>query len=89
MTVNHPAQAEVAARAAADVAGADGVDAAIQPVMGAEDFAYMLEARPGALIFCGNGSSAGLHSPDYDFDDAALPPGISYWVRLVETVLAA
>jgi hippurate hydrolase len=57
--------------------------------MGAEDFAYMLEARPGAFIFIGNGDSAGLHHPAYDFNDDAIVYGASYWIRLVETQLAA
>jgi hippurate hydrolase len=48
----------------------------------------MLEARPGAFIFLGNGPSAPLHNPAYDFDDTALPYGMSYWVSLVETALA-
>ena len=61
----------------------------LPPVMGAEDFSYMLEARPGAFIFIGNGMTAGLHHPAYDFDDAAIPYGVSYWARLAETVLAA
>jgi hippurate hydrolase len=49
----------------------------------------MLEAKPGAFIFMGNGASAGLHAPDYDFNDEALPFGMSYWIRLVETQLKA
>ncbi len=57
------------------------------PLMGAEDFSFMLEARPGAMIFLGNGDSAALHHPAYDFADAAIPIGCSYWVRLVETAL--
>jgi metal-dependent amidase/aminoacylase/carboxypeptidase family protein len=57
-------------------------------VMGAEDFAFMLNERPGAFIFCGNGDSAGLHHPAYDFNDEAIPVGTSYWVRLAETALA-
>ena len=56
--------------------------------MGAEDFSYMLEAKPGALILMGNGDTAGLHHPEYDFNDAALPFGIAYWTRLIETALA-
>jgi hippurate hydrolase len=56
--------------------------------MGAEDFSFMLEARPGAFIFVGNGDSPGLHHPAYDFADAAIPYGASYWVRLAETALA-
>ena len=48
----------------------------------------MLNARPGAFIFIGNGETAGLHHPGYDFNDAIIPQGISYWVRLTETALA-
>ncbi len=59
------------------------------PMMGAEDFAYMLEARPGAFIFCGNGDSAGLHHPAYNFNDEAIVYGTSYWIKLVENTLAA
>ena len=55
--------------------------------MGAEDFAYMLEERPGAFIFVGNGDSAGLHHPAYNFNDDVIPVGTSYWVRLTETAL--
>ena len=57
--------------------------------MGAEDFSYMLQARPGAFIFVGNGETAGLHHPRYNFNDEVIPFGTSYWVRLVETALAA
>jgi amidohydrolase len=87
--VNHGAQATFAATVAADVAGSFHVETQMAPVMGAEDFAYMLEARPGAFIFVGNGDSAGLHHPAYDFNDDVIPAGTSYWVRLVETALAA
>ncbi len=59
----------------------------VAPVMGAEDFSFMLEARPGAFIFVGNGDSAGLHHPAYDFNDEVIPIGTSYWVKLVETAL--
>ena len=59
------------------------------PLMGAEDFAYMLEERPGAFIFCGNGDSAGLHHPAYNFNDEAIVFGTSYWIKLVENTLAA
>ncbi|MNU07383.1 putative hydrolase YxeP [compost metagenome] len=58
-------------------------------MMGGEDFSYMLLARPGAFIFMGNGDTAGLHHPAYDFNDEAIPHGISYWVKLAETRLAA
>jgi amidohydrolase len=87
-TVNHPAQTEFAAKVARKVVGESRVDTNIAPVMGAEDFSFMLEARPGAFIFLGNGDSAKLHHPAYDFNDAALPYGMSYWVELVETALA-
>ena len=87
VTVNHAGPSDFAATVAADVVGATNVETAMAPIMGAEDFSYMLEARPGAFVFVGNGDSAGLHHPAYDFDDAALPVGISYWVRLVEMAL--
>jgi hippurate hydrolase len=56
--------------------------------MAAEDFSFMLEARPGAFIWLGNGDTAGLHHSAYDFNDAALPYGIAYFARIVETALA-
>jgi hippurate hydrolase len=86
--VNHAAETGIAARIAADVAGEANVSSDIPPVMGAEDFAYMLEARPGAFIFIGNGDSAGLHHPAYNFNDDAIVYGSSYWIKLVETQLA-
>ncbi|WP_406856030.1 M20 aminoacylase family protein [Alsobacter sp. KACC 23698] len=88
-TVNHEAQTAFAADVAAQVVGDDRVNAAVQPTMGAEDFSYMLLARPGAFIFTGNGDTAGLHNPGYDFDDKAIPVGVSYWARLVETAMPA
>jgi len=87
VTRNHERQAAFAAKVAAEVAGADRVDTNVDPVMGAEDFSFMLQARPGAFIFIGNGDSAGLHNPGYDFNDEVIPVGASYWVRLVETAL--
>lgn len=87
--VNHQAETGVAARIAADIAGESNVSSEIPPVMGAEDFAYMLEARPGAFIFIGNGDSAGLHHPAYNFNDDAIIYGSSYWIKLVETQLAS
>ena len=87
-TVNHSAQTDFAAGVARKVAGQAHVDSNAPPEMGAEDFSFMLEARPGAFIFIGNGDSAKLHHPAYDFNDAALPYGMSYWVELVETALA-
>jgi amidohydrolase len=87
VTRNHERQAAFAASVAADVVGGERVDDQVAPVMGAEDFSFMLEARPGAFIFVGNGDSAGLHHPAYDFNDEVIPIGTSYWVRLVETAL--
>ena len=69
--------------------GNERVDDNAAPVMGAEDFSFMLEARPGAFIFVGNGDSAGLHHPAYDFNDEVIPFGVSYWVKLVETAMPA
>ncbi len=89
VTRNHPDQTRVAERAAGAVAGAGRVDNAFAPIMGAEDFSYMLEARPGAFVFIGNGDSAGLHHPGYDFNDDVIPHGIRYWVELVGATLAA
>jgi amidohydrolase len=87
VTRNHEQQTAFAASIAAEIAGPAGVDSDTPPLMGAEDFSFMLEKRPGAFIFCGNGDSAGLHHPAYDFNDAAIPAGASYWVRLVETAM--
>jgi hippurate hydrolase len=88
VTRNHERQAEFAATVAADVVGRERVDTDVAPVMGAEDFSFMLNERPGAFIFVGNGDSAGLHHPAYDFNDEVIPVGTSYWVKLVETALA-
>ena len=87
VTRNHERQTAFAVSVAAQVAGRDRVDAATAPVMGGEDFSFMLEARPGAFIFVGNGDSAGLHHPAYDFNDETIPTGIAYWARLVETAM--
>jgi amidohydrolase len=87
VTRNHDRQTAFAATVAAEVVGRARVDDNVAPVMGAEDFSFMLQARPGAFIFVGNGDSAGLHHPAYDFNDDTIPVGTSYWVRLVETAL--
>jgi hippurate hydrolase len=86
--VNHERETAFAASVATEIAGAKHVDTALPPMMGAEDFSYMLNARPGAFIWVGNGDSAGLHHPAYNFNDDAIPFGTSYWVKLVETALA-
>jgi len=87
VTVNAAAQTAFAAQVARDVVGPDRVDADVPPSMGGEDFSFMLEARPGAYIFLGNGDSAELHTDTYDFNDEVIPVGASYWVRLAETAL--
>ena len=87
VTRNHERQAAFAASVAGEVVGRERVDDAVAPVMGAEDFSFMLEARPGAFIFVGNGDSANLHHPAYDFNDEAIPFGASYWAKLIETAL--
>src|SRR5258708_3774135 len=87
--VNHERQTEFAASVASQIAGKDKVDTSLPPMMGAEDFSFMLNARPGAFIWVGNGESAGLHHPSYNFNDDVIPFGTSYWVKLVETALTA
>jgi hippurate hydrolase len=89
VTENHRDQTEFAERVAKDVAGAARVDGAMEPSMGSEDFSFMLLERPGAFIFVGNGDTASVHNAKYDFDDAALPVGMSYWARLVEMAMPA
>jgi len=86
--VNDESRAAFAAEVADEIAGNDKVARDTPPLMGAEDFAYMLQERPGAFIYVGNGDSAMLHHPAYDFNDEAIPLGTSYWVRLAERALA-
>jgi amidohydrolase len=88
VTFNHSRETELAMGVARDVAGKNQVNDKAAPTMGAEDFSFMLEARPGSFIFMGNGDSAGLHHPEYNFNDEAIGHGVSYWVKLVETALA-
>lgn len=83
-TVNSADEVAQAAQAAEDVSGAQLVDTRSARQMGAEDFAYMLQARPGAYLFIGQGSSATLHHPAYDFNDRIAPIGASFFARLVE-----
>jgi len=87
VTVNAPGQTAFAAEVAKSVAGNERVNDTADGTMGGEDFAYMLQARPGAYIFLGNGSSSQLHTDTYDFSDEAIPLGVSYWSRLVEMAL--
>lgn len=89
VTVNHPDETNYAARAAMEIVGEKNVNTEVDPSMAGEDFAFMLQARPGAYIMIGNGDSAALHNPAYDFNDEAIAYGVSYWVKLVEQRLAA
>ncbi len=81
--VNTPKETDFAAMIGAKVSGKPTQD--VPPIMGGEDFAYMLEERPGAYILLGNGESAMLHHPEYDFNDSAIPAGASYWAELIES----
>ena len=84
VTINHDSGYDHALAVARDIVGTANVDPAVAPSMAGEDFAFMLKKRPGAFIFIGNGESAGLHNPAYDFNDDIIAQGISYWVRLAE-----
>ena len=91
-TVNTVAEAELCAQAARAVAGASRVFTDRRPSMGAEDFAYFLQEKPGAYVWIGNGPGEGgcmLHNPHYDFNDAVLPTGAAYWCQLVRTLLSS
>ena len=98
--INHAEQTAFAVEAMRAVVGADRVDTKVEPTMGAEDFAFMLQEKPGCYVFLGNGDGAHragghglgpcqLHNTSYDFNDNLLPIGASYWVRLVEMSLPA
>ncbi|MEC3860626.1 M20 aminoacylase family protein [Mesobacterium sp. TK19101] len=86
-TVNDPEKAAFAAEVAKQVVGEDRVNAKSEPIMAAEDFSYMLEARPGAYLFLGQGDTAVCHHPAYDFNDEIAPVGASFFARLIETAL--
>ena len=86
-TINHAEQAAFATEVARDVAGDAAVNGDTGLEMGAEDFSYMLNLRPGAYLFMGIGEGAGLHNTHYDFNDEALPHGASFFARLAETAL--
>ena len=96
--LNHPEQTATAVDAMRAVVGLDKVNDNVEPTMGAEDFAFMLQAKPGCYVFLGNGEgdhrAAGhglgpcqLHNASYDFNDTLLPIGSSYWIRLAEMSL--
>ena len=89
VVVNHVAQTALAARVASEISGEANVNTDMPPMMGAEDFSYMLEARPGAFVFIGKCDRAGLQNPANKIKHDANVYGTSYWVKLVETTLAA
>ena len=86
-TINHAESTNFAIGVAEDVCGSDQVLTSVSKEMGAEDFSYMLQKRPGAYLFMGIGEGAGLHNPNYDFNDAAAPVGASFFARLIEKAL--
>ncbi|WP_353474676.1 amidohydrolase [Salipiger sp. H15] len=88
VTSNDAAKTALAVAAAAAVAGAQNVDDNCDALMGSEDFSYLLEKRPGAILWYGNGDSAELHNAAYNFDDGAILPGMRFWVELVSRELA-
>lgn len=91
VTFNSEMETAIALKAALAVAGDDGVNRDPVPCMGSEDFAFMLQEKPGCYIWIGNGASHNsclLHNPHYDFNDDILPTGVAYWVKLVELVLS-
>lgn len=87
VTFNHAAQAEFVVGTIDAAFGEGKVDTSVPPTMGSEDFSYMLEQRPGAFINIGNGDSAGLHHPAYEFNDEVIPVGVTYWANLIETAM--
>jgi hippurate hydrolase len=89
-TVNSEIEAHLAGRVATELVGADSVNLNPKSAMGSEDFAYMLQEKPGAYIWIGNGDGEGscmVHNPSYDFNDEILPIGATWWVKLAETSL--
>ncbi|RYE89251.1 MAG: M20/M25/M40 family metallo-hydrolase, partial [Oxalobacteraceae bacterium] len=97
--INHPSETAFAADVLRSMVGADNIDDKVEPTMGAEDFAFFLLKKPGCYVFIGNGDGdhrsgghglgpCNLHNPSYDFNDALLPIGGTYWVRLAEAWLA-
>lgn len=84
VTVNHLRETELAAKAAQEVAGAENVHLDMPQTLGGEDFSFMLNEVPGAMINVGNGPSAALHHPEYDFNDDVIAWGSSYWTQLVQ-----
>lgn len=89
VTANSARETEFASGIARAIAGDAMLNTNIAPSMGAEDFSFMLNERPGAMIWIGNGDSAGLHNPEYNFNDDVIPAGVSYWAKIIETGMPA
>ncbi|WP_162895003.1 M20/M25/M40 family metallo-hydrolase [Rhizobium terrae] len=87
VVVNHPAETALAVEVARAVMGFNAVDLDHPQLIGSEDFAFMLEQRPGNIALLGNGTMAGPHDPAYDFNDAAILSGATYWMRLVKAAM--
>ncbi|WP_420102987.1 M20 aminoacylase family protein [Bosea sp. (in: a-proteobacteria)] len=87
VTFNHHGQTDFATSVTKETFGSDAITTDIPPTMGSEDFSYMLEERPGSFINIGNGDSAGLHHPAYEFNDAVIPVGVKYWASLIEIAM--
>jgi hippurate hydrolase len=85
--INHAHETGFARQVALDALGSDVVESGFRPRTASEDFAFMLQAQPGSYLFVGNGDSAPLHNPQYDFNDAIIAPAARYWVRLAEAFL--
>jgi amidohydrolase len=88
VTFNHDAETDLAIAAMSAVVGRENVDDKIKPTMGAEDFAFMLKRLPGAYVFMGNGDSAPVHHPAYDFNDEAIPYGVAFWAEIARRALS-
>jgi hippurate hydrolase len=86
--VNHQKETEFATQVAQELLGEENVVPDLPPISGSEDFAYFLQQKPGCFLRMGNGDSAVLHNPAYNFNDESLPFGVAYWTRLVERYLA-
>jgi hippurate hydrolase len=87
-TINSEAESANTAKVASKLVGAENIQDDMRPCMGSEDFAYMLQEKPGSYILLGAGDCrAGLHNPNYDFNDEVLPLGARYWAELVEGLL--
>jgi len=85
VTVNHDEATDFAVDVASTLVGAENVEPSATASLGSEDFAFLLNERKGAYVFIGQGESAGLHHPEYDFNDEISPLGASFFVKLVET----